>query len=465
MGEKVGKGDREVVRSRVARGGALARVAASQITRDIGAQVATIGQPSDVRRKRRDAAAVTAVEQLVNVLGSMKGGATKIGQMLSMLDLSALPKAYRVPLQERLGPLCDSVPEVGFEQMRREIESGIGAPLSATFAEFDPAPVGSASIGQVYRATLHDGRDVAVKVKYPGIDQAVEADVKNLVAFVKFWRRALPAVAAKEFISELRETLQNELAYEAEAVNQHRAAKLYAGHPFIVVPDSVREFSSANVLVTEWVAGESSQSWDALDQSGRNRLGEILFRFYVGGIYRHREFCADPHPGNVLVRADGTVGFVDFGSYKFMTDADVAFETAAWNAAAVGDADELHRLAIEGGLIDTDSPISAERCLEYAIHAYGWQMSDKVTDARGADGAILQMFDVRDTEFDGFRAMNYPPAHVFSRRVDLFTTTMLRSLQASANWYAIASEWMSDAQPATELGLLEQQWRHSRTTK
>lgn len=452
------KDDRQLSTSRMVRGGAFTRLAVGQVARDAGAQVSTIGQRRDVRRQRREEAAVGAAEQLVNVLGSMKGGGAKVGQMLSMVDLSGLPRAYRVPLQARLGSLCDSVPEVEFGHMRRQIEDGTGGSLSAIFSEFDSDPVGSASIGQVYRATLRDGRDVAVKVKYPGIDQAVEADIKNLVAFARFWRRALPGVAVEAFVAEVREALQNELAYEAEAVNQHRAAMLYAGHPFIVVPDSVGEFSGSNVLVTEWFDGKRSDSWEALGQPDRDRLGEILFRFYVGGIYRNREFCADPHPGNVLLRSDGTVGFIDFGAYKFMTEADVAFEAAVWNAAAGRDAQKLHKLVVAHGLIEASGPVDPHQCLDYALHAYGWQTSDKVTVAEGADRAILQMFDPRIEEFDDFRQQLLPPAHLISRRVDLFTAAMLRRLRASANWYAIGSEWMSGAQPATELGRLEHEW-------
>lgn len=457
--------NRQLSGSRIGRGAALARVAVDQIARDVGAQVSTVGQPRDVRRLRREEAAAGAVEQLAKVLGSMKGGGVKVGQMLSMVDLWALPAVYRAPLQERLGSLCDSVPEVEFGQMRRQIEDGIGGPLSATFSEFDPEPVGSASIGQVYRATLRDGRNVAVKVKYPGIDQAVAADIKNLVAFARFWRRALPVVATKAFVAEVREALQNELDYEAEAVNQHRAAMLYTDHPFIVVPDSVGEVSGSNVLVTEWFDGKRSDSWESLDQPGRDRLGEIVFRFYVGGIYRNREFCADPHPGNVLLRADGTVGFVDFGAYKYMTETDVTFEAAVWNAAASRDAQKLHEVVVAHGLIEANGPIGPDQCLDYALHAYGWQTSDKVTDAQGADSAILQMFDPRAEEFADFRQQLFPPAHLISRRVDLFTATMLRRLRASANWYAIGSEWMSGAQPATNLGRLEQEWLASRAKK
>ncbi|WP_341257002.1 AarF/ABC1/UbiB kinase family protein [Gordonia malaquae] len=289
------------------------------MARDLGVQVATIGKGADERRSRRESSGAAAAAQFAKVLGGMKGGATKIGQMLSMIDLSALPSAYREPLQSELGSLLDSVPEVPFPQMRDQIERGVQDSLESVFAEFDTEPVGSASIGQVYRAVLADGRRVAVKVKYPGVDQAVESDIRNLVAFVKFWRRALPIGGAKELVAEVADALRGELDYEAEASNQRRAAALYRGHPFVVVPDVVPELCGSDILVTEWFDGSHFDEWHTLSQRERDRLGEIIFRFYVGGIYRNSEFCADPHPGNVLLGSDGRVGFVDYGAYKVMT--------------------------------------------------------------------------------------------------------------------------------------------------
>lgn len=452
----------ELATSRVARAGAVARVAVGQVSRSVGTQVSSLGQPRDVRRARSEQGAVAAAEQFVNVLGSMKGGAAKIGQMLSMVDMSSLPRAYREPFQERLGSLCDAVPEVEFEQMRREVENSLGARLSVVFAEFDSDPVGSASIGQVYRATLRDGRDVAVKVKYPGIDQAVRADIKNLAAFLRFWRRVLPAVSTKAFAREVHETLENELAYRTEGANQHRVAQLYRDHPFVHVPDCVAEYSSDNLLVTEWCDGVRFDPSRVEDQAERDRLGEILFRFYIGGIYRNREFCADPHPGNVLLRGDGTVGFIDFGAYKFMSPAEIAVEKDVWRAAVDDDAQRLSASLLAHGLLTRDWSPDPTLLVDYAVHAYGWQTRDEVTTVRGVEEAIFRMFDPRAEEFDDFRRYMFPPAHLASRRVDLFTTSMLRGLEASANWYAISAEWMAGAEPATELGRAENGWMETR---
>ncbi len=448
--------------SRVARGGALTRVAVGQVARDLGVQVATIGKGADERRSRRESSGAAAAAQFAKVLGGMKGGATKIGQMLSMIDLSALPSAYREPLQSELGSLLDSVPEVAFPQMRDQIELGVQDSLESVFAEFDTEPVGSASIGQVYRAVLADGRRVAVKVKYPGVDQAVESDIRNLVAFVKFWHRALPIGGAKELVAEVADALRGELDYEAEASNQRRAAALYRGHPFVVVPDVVPEFCGSDILVTEWFDGSHFDEWHTLSQRERDRLGEIIFRFYVGGIYRNSEFCADPHPGNVLLGSDGRVGFVDYGAYKVMTPEEVAFEVGMWNAAARRDAATLYGLVVEQGMVsDTDS-IGPAECLEYAVHAYGWQLGLGGGRVDGVDRAILSMFDPRNDAFDAFRRQNFPPAHLVSRRVDLFATTMLRSLGAEANWSAIASEWLADGLPTTDLGRMEAEWLAAR---
>ena len=200
--------------------------------------------------------------------------------------------------------------------MRKVIEDDLGERLDDVFAEFDEEAVAAASIGQVYRARLQDGRAVAVKVQYPGVAQAVRADLQNLGLIMRVAKRMAPGMDAKAMTREIRERLTDELDYEHEA-QQHRAfARSWRGHPFIYVPPVVTELCSEHVLVSEWVDGTGFEEVKAMDRATRDRFGEIVFRFFFGSLYRNGHFSGDPHPGNYLLMDDGRVAFIDFGMTK-----------------------------------------------------------------------------------------------------------------------------------------------------
>lgn len=446
--------------SRFARGRKMTAVAANHVVRDAGRRVASVGKSPVEKDQARDKTAILLANQLANVLGGMKGAAMKVGQILSVIDMPYLSEDVAPQFQERLAVLRDQAPEVDSEAMHAAVAHELGRPLDEVFARFGTGAVASASIGQVYRATLHDGREVAVKIKYPGIDDAVRADIKNLVAFLKFWRRKLPALGSKQLIAELRSNLASELDYAAEARNQARQARAYEGHPFIVVPRVVAELSTDQMLVTEWFDGEPLASAATRPADQRDRIGEILYRFYVGSIYRVGEFSGDPHPGNVLIAPDGRVGFVDFGFYKQIDAAARDFELAVWRAGAAHDGDEVLRLALAQGVFEGETAIPADKCLEYTLQAFGWQMTDdEVTMSRDREGGVESVLDPRGDSFSDMREQSLPAGILVSRRVDMLTAGMLEQLEATANWFRIASEWVYDAEPATALGLAEQQWR------
>jgi predicted unusual protein kinase regulating ubiquinone biosynthesis (AarF/ABC1/UbiB family) len=441
----------------------MTAVAANHVVRDAGRRVSSVGKSPQEKEQARDKTVILLANQLTNVLGGMKGAAMKVGQMLSVLDMPYLPDEVAPQFQERLAVLRDQAPEIDAETMSAAVAHELGRPLDQVFARFGTGAVASASIGQVYRATLHDGREVAVKIKYPGIDDAVRADIKNLVAFLKFWRRKLPALGSKQLIAELRSTLASELDYVAEARNQASLASAYEGHPFIVVPRVVEGLSTDQMLVTEWFDGEPLASATTQPAQQRDRIGEIIYRFYIGSIYRIGEFSGDPHPGNVLLASDGRVGFVDFGSYK-QIDADArAFELAVWRAGAAQDGDEVLRLAVTQGVFDGDTAISADKSLQYTLQAFGWQMvDDEVTMTRDRARGVMSVLDPRGESFTDMREQSLPAEILVSRRVDMLTAGMLGQLEATANWFRIAAEWVYDAEPVTALGRVEQQWREQR---
>src|SRR3954470_12266370 len=189
--------------SRVRRTARVGRAAAGQAVRQAGTHVANVGRSEEGASKALEKPHIEAAEQIVTVLGTMKGAAMKLGQVMSFLDVGLVPEEYRDEFQRKLGELRDAAPKVRFDDMRKVIEGDLGERLRDEFAEFDTTPIAAASIGQVYRARLHDGRDVAVKVQYPGVAQAVRADMQNLGLILRLMKRVAPGLDVKATAEEI----------------------------------------------------------------------------------------------------------------------------------------------------------------------------------------------------------------------------------------------------------------------
>lgn len=420
-----------------------------------------IGRSEELRERISEKRSLQAADQLVTVLGSMKGAAMKLGQMLSVLDLALVPEQHRQRFQDKLAALRDRAPEVDVEVMLSVIEDELGETVENLFADFDRQPIAAASIGQVYRAHLPDGRAVAVKIQYPGVDAAVRADLKNLALFLEFWRNALPAVAAPELIEELRQNFERELDYIEEARTQSVLARRFRGHPFVAVPDAIEELCTRRVLVTEFFDGVSFDHIRSLPVAERDRIGEIVYRFYIGSLYLYDEFCGDPHPGNLLLGTDGRVGFIDFGLFNRMRAEHVAFEIDCLRMASEERGEDLLATMIARGIVDASSGVTPDECLEYVYAASEWNLVDRamtVTPSLASSGLMLAI-DPRGGQFTGMKRQSLPPEHLFSRRADFLTFGVLGQLGATANWHRIAREWIYGDSPATELGVAEQQWR------
>lgn len=449
-----------VPNGRIARGGRLGRLAAGQAIRGVGTRLSMVGRTEEARRRLSERSAMQAAQQLVTVLGGMKGAAMKLGQMLSVLDLDLLPEEQREMFRAKLAELRDRAPAFPFAAMQNVIEDDLG-PLSRTFADFDPTPIAAASIGQVYRAQLHDGRQVAVKVKYPGVDRAVEADMRNLMMISRLWKAILPSAADEEVLAEIARNIGSELDYAREARTQHHVATRYRGHPYITVPDAIENHCGPNVLVTDLVDGRPFQELRSLPDAERTRLGELIYRFYITALFTEHEFCGDPHPGNILLAPDGRLAFVDFGLYTRMSAADVELERVIIRAAGEDRADEIYRAWVEQGIVDPDAGVTPEECLGYIWAATGWHLIDEdiTVTPELATSAVVLAVDPRASDFSGMRRQRLPPEHVFSRRADLFTYAVLGQLHTTNNWHRLAREWLYDEPPTTEIGLAVADWR------
>src|SRR3954462_4416534 len=257
--------------SRVGRTAKVGSLAAGQALRQFGTRAANIGRSEEGKQAALERRHIEAAEKIVAALGTMKGAAMKLGQVLSFLDVGLVPEEHREEFQKKLAELRDAAPKIRFDDMRKVIEEELDEPLRDLFADFGEEPIAAASIGQVYRATLHDGRDVAVKVQYPGVNAAVRADMQNLGIILRLMKRIAPGLDVKGTAEEIRERIVEELDYELEAHNQRALARIFKGHPFIVVPDVVSSLSRERVLVSEYVHGDGFDTLKTTDQATRDR--------------------------------------------------------------------------------------------------------------------------------------------------------------------------------------------------
>jgi len=442
--------------SRVRRTATVGRLAATEAVKQFGTRAA------NVTRNDRDAEEALArrqlqtAKQIVAALGTMKGAAMKLGQVMSFLDVGLVPEEYREEFQHELAKLRDAAPTVSFKQMRRVIEDDLQAPISEVFASFDETPIAAASIGQVYRATLcDDGREVAVKVQYPGVAAAVRADMQNLDMIMRLLKRMTPGMDAKAIAAEVRERIVEELDYELEAQNHSALARIFRGHPFIAVPEVITSLSRERVLVTEYVHGTGFEELKSYPQAERDRIGEIVFRFFLGCLYRHRQFSGDPHPGNFMLLQDGRVAFLDFGLFKRMDREAVELELACQRAVCEDDAAELHRLLADSGFLPKPELVDPDHLLAFVASAIWWYTTADEPVKLTPDIATqvtIESSDPRSSYFGEMRHQDMRPEHLFGRRMELLTLAVLSQLRASANWHRIAREWMYGDPPVTELG-------------
>jgi predicted unusual protein kinase regulating ubiquinone biosynthesis (AarF/ABC1/UbiB family) len=442
--------------SRVRRTATVGRLAASEAVKQFGTRAANVTRSEEAAQEASARRQLETAKQIVAVLGTMKGAAMKLGQVMSFLDVGLVPEEHREEFQRELAKLRDAAPTVEFKQMKRVIEDDLEERISDVFSDFDEQPIAAASIGQVYRARLaDDGREVAVKVQYPGVAGAVRADMQNLDMIMRLLKRMTPSLDVKGVTAEIRERIGEELDYELEAQNQRSLARIFKGHPFIAVPEVIGSLSRERVLVSEFVQGVGFEELKGRPQAERNRIGEIVFRFFLGCLYRHRQFSGDPHPGNFLLLEDGRVAFLDFGLFKRMEREPVELELACQRAVVEGDAPTLHRLLAQSGFLPEPERVDQDHLLAFIEDAIWWyttadeavQLSPEI-----ATEVMIESSDPRSSHFREMRHQTIQPEHLFGRRMEMLTLAVLSQLRASNNWHRIAREWMYGDPPVTELG-------------
>ncbi|HUP84665.1 MAG TPA: AarF/ABC1/UbiB kinase family protein [Acidimicrobiales bacterium] len=410
------------------------------------------------RREQLDAELELATAaEVTAALGNMKGALMKLGQMASYLD-DGLPE----PVREALRSLQADAPPMSSALAAEVVERELGqGPPDRAFAEWDPTPIAAASIGQVHRAMTHDGRAVAVKVQYPGVDEAIQADLDNSDFLARIMGMLFPGLEPGPLVEELRARLTEEVDYRLEADNQRHFADFYRRHPFIHIPDVVDELSTGRVLTTELAPGvrlrEVVATWSREEQ---DLAGETIFRFVFRSLYRLHCFNGDPHPGNYLFEPGGRVTFLDFGLVKRFTPHEVhLFESMVRTIVLERDGDRFREILEGANVLKRGSGMSADEVLEWFGYFYEFVLRHEVktfTHEYAAE-SVSKIF-TRSGEVAKYG--NVPPSFVLIQRINLGLSAVLAELGATANWRAIAEElWpMTSAPPSTSLGRAEADW-------
>ena len=397
-------------------------------------------------------------QQLVDMLGEMKGAAMKLGQLASFYEFAA-PSEYMSTYRDALTMLQNSAPPMDPEASKAVIKEEFGKSVEELFATFDDKAVAAASIGQVHRATLHSGETVAVKVQYPGVDDAVRADLKNVSAMTKLAVAIAPNLDPREVANEVKERVLEELDYRREASNQERFAKLFAGHPFIVVPKVYRNYCRTRVITQEFVEGEpflSSLEWP---QEKRNQLAEILFRFFYGSLNRFQLFSADPHPGNYLLLKNGRVAFLDYGLVRAV-DPGTLEHLLEIVQALIAEDKERGRRALEGiGILNRRTP-EVDAVWDHLKMLNSPVLEDRefTIDAKLVQRIATAGFDPRSSAFQTLRKVGIPGIMITFNRMSFGVASLLGRLEATANWQSMGREMWEGAPAKTPMGKKEQAW-------
>ncbi|WP_420432483.1 ABC1 kinase family protein [Candidatus Poriferisocius sp.] len=409
----------------------------------------------DAERELRTAADV------VEVLGNMKGALMKIGQMASYLDVG-LPETTRTSLAQ----LQANAPPMSPALAESVVAAELGAPPGELFEQWDPVPIAAASIGQVHRAITADGRACAVKIQYPGVAEAIAADLGSARMIFRALSVLFPGLDPAPIVEELRQRLTEELDYEHEASNQRLFADHYNGHPYISVPEVFDDLSSARVLTAELAVGATFEEVLGWPQDQRNRVAETIYRFSFGSIYRLWAFNGDPHPGNYLFGPDGSVVFLDFGLVKRFTPEETAqFERMLTAMVIDRDIPRFRSEQVAAGLLPADAPFSDDEVEAFFTHFYEFVLTDETrtfTPEYAAAG-VRAIFDATGEHAELKKVLNVPPSLVVLQRINLGLISLFAQLGATANWRRIAEElWpFTDRAPSTPMGLEAQPWRQS----
>ncbi len=390
-------------------------------------------------------------------LGHMKGALMKFGQLLSFI-VEALPEET----QRALATLQADAPPMSAAAAEAVVLAELGMPAERAFLDWNPHPVAAASVGQVHRAVDRTGRDVAVKVQYPGVDEAIESDLANAEGLYRLVTAfALKGLDSKSLVDELRSRMREELDYRIEAANQTEFATYFAGHPFVAIPAVVPATSTRRVLTSEWIGGSN---WDEFlagaDAAARRRAGESIWRFAQHCVHHLGAFNGDPHPGNYRFGPGGEVTFLDFGLVKRWTKGEWQRLEPSLDAIVVHrDPPRLVEAMETAGFLRAGHGLPAEAVYDYVSTPYRPYLTDSFTFTRAfVREALGTIADVKGPHAEVIARLNMPASFVILDRVVWGVSAILGKLEVAGPWRAMLLEYRNGAAPATPLGVAERAW-------
>ncbi|MGP9018717.1 ABC1 kinase family protein [Streptomyces sp. BR1] len=386
-------------------------------------------------------------EQLFKVLGELKGGAMKFGQAMSVFE-SALPEEVAGPYRAALTKLQEAAPPMPTRTVHAVLAERLGPNWRELFLEFEEKPAAAASIGQVHRAVWHDGREVAVKVQYPGAGEALLSDLTQLSRFARLLGPLIPGMDIKPLISELRDRVSEELDYELEARAQREHAAEFADDPDVVVPDVVHQRDQ--VLVTEWIDGTplSEVIADGTPEQ-RDRAGQLLARFLFSGPARTGLLHADPHPGNFRLLppekegGEYRLGVLDFGTVDRLPGGLPQTIGDSLRMTLEGDAEAVYGLLCDEGFVKESIDLDPDAVLDYLLPIIEPAQAEEFTFTRSwMRGQAARIADPRSPAHQLGKQLNLPPSYLLIHRVTLSTIGVLCQLDATVRLRDELEEWV-----------------------
>jgi len=402
------------------------------------------------RRHRRSQFVLRTAEDVTRTMGEMKGAVMKVGQVMSLMT-GLVPDE----MAGKLATLQADAPPMAYRLVEQVFEEEYGRPPGSVFRRFEHEPFAAASIGQVHRARLHDGTEVAVKVQYPGVREAIEHDLANMGFMIGLAGVVSRGLDATSIVRDLKEGIRGELDYLREAAAQQRFFDLYEGHAFIRIPRVYHELTTGRVLVQQLFHGEPFRAARDLGQRERERVAEMVFRFSFGNFYRHGLFNGDPHPGNYLLLADGTVAFLDYGCVADFSAESVRRFCDIIEALYDHDLERWRTATERVGILRPDAPFSTEELYEHMHWFWKPVLEEQVTFTPELAAEMVR-HNAQATGRGGEinRWLNIPEGMVFLSRINFGLAGLLGSLHAHGPWRGIIAEYLYGLPPSTELGRL-----------
>lgn len=385
-------------------------------------------------------------EQLFAVLGELKGGAMKFGQALSVFE-AAVPEEMAGPYREALTKLQASAPPMPASTVHRVLAEQLGTRWRERFTSFNDEHAAAASIGQVHRAVWHDGREVAVKIQYPGADEALRSDLRQLQRFGRMFQAVIPGMQVRPLIAELRERMEEELDYRAEADNQRAFAAAFDGDADFMVPKVVG--SAPKVIVSEWVDGIGlARIISAGAVAERNDMGRLLALFHFCSPARAGLLHSDPHPGNYIQLPDGRMAVIDFGAVARLPDGLPVTFGRMTRLALQDRPQELMALLREEHFVEEGTALEPQEVLDY-LRPFVEPMRQESFHftRRWMQQQAERLGDFRSQDFQLARSLNLPAQYLLIHRVTLGSIGILCQLDAQAPFKAIVEQWQPGMAP------------------